>query len=179
MEMPYCQTKHQKACVCAWNTWIIYIFEAQERASSRERMGEMKRQKITVLLSSYLPCTAKSLYAISSKTWRLFSRMLRRNFRLIHFAHLVRQFCEVDLRRRRSKSWYIVQHFSLLCAKIMACIGHFWPFRPSIAFAKFLKKIKRRSEVASTLKHLIIIQWHTFFPVSVYSPVLKHLYSRC
>ena len=111
------------------------------------------------------------------------SRILRRNFRLIHFAHLVQQFCEVDLRRRRSKSWYIVQHFSRLCAKIMACIGHFWPFRSSIAFAKFLKKLKTRSEVASTLKHLIIIQWDTFFHVSVYSrvktPLLPLLIFHC
>ena len=138
--MPHCQTKHQKPCVCVWNTIIMYVWSTGAGLFARKN-GWGEKAENTVLLSSYLvPCTAKSLYTMSSKTWHHLSKNATTDEILVsHVAHfLVRQFCREDVRGRRSKSWYIEQRFSLICAKIMSCIGHFWPFRPSRAFAKFL-----------------------------------------
>ena len=141
MEMPYCQTKHQKACVCAWNTWIIYIWSTGAGLFARKNGWDEEAENYcsSIILFSTLHREVP-LHHVKQKVTSSFQECYDwRNFGLIHVAHfLVRQFCKEDVRGRRSKSWYIEQRFSLICAKIMSCIGHFWPFRPSRAFAKFL-----------------------------------------
>ena len=88
MEMPHCQTKHQKPCVCVWNTIIMYVWSTGAGLFARKN-GLGEKAENTVLLLSYLPCTAKSLYTMSSKTWHHLSKNATTDEILVSYTLLI------------------------------------------------------------------------------------------